>query len=274
MKFSLTGTRGMERALAQGVNATWSAIPKSTQRAIKYGCMHHDSKHIEFALEHVRAVHTYYEYLGWTYTPPKWAEPMIPSVKQSRGGPLKISSTKSKWEEGTYEITFKGTEEEIKKVEAALTSGSQWVRGANGKHEFVDAHLPAPPPIKDPLTCEQWPPTDGCKVLREEGEKRKTPKQKFSAEYRNIYIWHISGYGGHPSYETRIKTLESWGFECLRSRRGTDGKIWECWFLGGMMLAKGDLKGTPMNDVASKIFRRVNPGVLEFAGERWCLTID
>jgi len=274
MKFSLKGLKGTERGLAKGVNATWSVLPKSIQTAIRRNYMRVDSQHIALAREHIDAIRAYYEYCGWTYTPPQWAYRSV--VTHGTGGPLRISSSSSDPNKKEYEITFKGTKEEVEKIEAALTSGSQWVRGANGEHNFAPAYLDAPEPINDPLISEQWPtePDRKWRPLKSIGEGRETPPDQFSAKYRNIYIHHIGGYGGGISYKERVRTLESWGFNCLRSRRGDNGKIWECWFLGGMLLAKGDLKGTPVKDVVNKIFRQVNPGVLEFAGERWYLTID
>ena len=266
MKFALKGLRGIERGLARGVNATWAVLPKGTRRAIKGEWMHPDSQYIALAREHIDAIRAYYEWCGGIYTPPEWA--YVGITTKSTGGPMKVSSSSSDPNKKEYEITFKGTKEEVEKIEGALLHGTHWVRGADGKHEFAGAYLPAPPPVSDLLISEQWPP-EGAKPVRS-GDK--TPELKSNAEYRSIYLWHLSG--KKADYRKRARTLELWGFECLRSRRGKDGKIWECWYLGGMMLAKGDLKGTAVKDVVTKIYKHINPGVLEFAGERWCLTID
>lgn len=58
-----------------------------------------------------------------------------------------------------------------------------------------------------------------------------------------IIVRHLSGYDFDPErYKIVAAELESWGFQCLRSSRGADGKFWEMWFLPGPWAAAGDLR--------------------------------
>lgn len=52
----------------------------------------------------------------------------------------------------------------------------------------------------------------------------------------------MCGYGyTKDRYKVEVGKLESWGFECCRSRRGDNGKFWELWFLPYLRAAEGDL---------------------------------
>ena len=65
---------------------------------------------------------------------------------------------------------------------------------------------------------------------------------KVGFETPSIMIQHLCGYNyTRERYEETRKILESWGFECLRSRRGEDGQYWEIWMLFGNFSAKGPL---------------------------------
>jgi hypothetical protein len=60
-----------------------------------------------------------------------------------------------------------------------------------------------------------------------------------------ISIEHLCAYDYSPeNYRHQAEILESFGFDCLRSRRGPDGRYMEMWHLSGMWSAKGRLKGT------------------------------
>ena len=53
----------------------------------------------------------------------------------------------------------------------------------------------------------------------------------------------LCGYNWSPeNYASEAARLESFGFECLRSRRSERGTFWEHWVLPGVWAAKGRLK--------------------------------
>ena len=59
----------------------------------------------------------------------------------------------------------------------------------------------------------------------------------------SIMIQHLCGYSYTPEkYAEQVAILGSYGFECLRSRRGDDGEYWEIWYLCGLFDAEGGLK--------------------------------
>lgn len=54
---------------------------------------------------------------------------------------------------------------------------------------------------------------------------------------------HLCAYNYTPeNYAKEAAKLESWGFFCMRSKRGPDGKYWEVWRLNGDWDAEGELK--------------------------------
>lgn len=57
-----------------------------------------------------------------------------------------------------------------------------------------------------------------------------------------ITIQHVCGYDySDDFYRENAKKLESYGFICCRSNRGSEGRFWEIWFLPGLWMAEGDL---------------------------------
>ncbi|MBY0473284.1 hypothetical protein K2Q00_03330 [Patescibacteria group bacterium] len=133
-------------------------------------------------------------------------------------------------------------EEDI--LEGAFRTGHHWVRmGQNGRIEHTPSFNALPSPADDDRMLPFW----------REGEKKppvqlelfshaETGDQRLHSS-RSFTIQHLCGYGYTPEkYKAQAALLESWGFECLRSRRGKTGEFWEIWFLPGVWAAKGSLK--------------------------------
>lgn len=172
---------------------------------------------------------------------------------------------------GEKKITLHGTADEIEAVDRML-KGAAWVCNREGKLQVHAAFDEPPPPTSDPATSDQWPTDEriaklGCV------RRRKSGMQRFSIDYRSIYVHHICGYSGAGVYADRADALERVGFSCLRSRRGSDGKFWEVWYLPGASFAEGALKGASSEKILEWVPRHISPGVIEFAGERWCLEL-
>lgn len=59
----------------------------------------------------------------------------------------------------------------------------------------------------------------------------------------SISIQHLCGYNYTPlNYKVEAEKFTRWGFHCLRSKRGDDGRFWEIWYLPGFWCATEELK--------------------------------
>lgn len=77
-----------------------------------------------------------------------------------------------------------------------------------------------------------------------------------------IFIQSLCGYNYTPeTYRHDAAVLEEYGFICMRSRRGEDGRYWELWYLPGLWSAKGRLKeaiGKGRDSEMKKLERALN----------------
>lgn len=84
----------------------------------------------------------------------------------------------------------------------------------------------------------------------------------------------MSGLGAYDGkYAKRAALLEEAGFECLRSRRGKDGRIWEHWYLPGKWSAEGPIKGMD-DDAILRWLCQLGPGNIVESGRTWGLEAD
>lgn len=73
-------------------------------------------------------------------------------------------------------------------------------------------------------------------------------RKVFDVDERNVFspsfqLSSLCGYYWTPEkYALESAKVESYGFFCMRSKRGTDGKYWEVWRLLGYWSARGALK--------------------------------
>lgn len=154
------------------------------------------------------------------------------------------------------------TEDEQQKLEGVITAGNYWVkRNEDGRLRFVPAHEPLPDPIKDEEMLPFWrrfdPRKPGLQTTLFD-EERLTG---FCSP--SIIIGSLCGYNYTPEkYKEEAERLESYGFSCMRSERGDDGRYWEHWSLCGLFSARGDLK-----DVLVRFERRNDKVKLEAAIE-------
>ena len=68
-------------------------------------------------------------------------------------------------------------------------------------------------------------------------------KESLESKYSSpsIYISGLCAYSyTKESYVKEARKLQSYGFECMRSRRESDGKYWETWYLP-LFCARGEL---------------------------------
>ncbi len=144
---------------------------------------------------------------------------------------------------GSGSITITGLDrDEVEKVRAAVKAGTQWMKVQEGRIEFHAAVKELPEPTEDSMLPFWRPLREGEGVVQEE---LLSSAEEISDRHGSpsITIQHLCGYYYTPEkYKLEAARLESWGFECMRSRRGNEGGYWEIWYLPGLWSAKGSLK--------------------------------
>jgi len=187
---------------------------------------------------------------------------------------------------GNGKITIEVTAEtDLELIVAALRYGTYYIRVQNGNLEAIPVHEELPPPFPDENMLPFWrrATTDEMAGGREMFDAYIMDKSRLYSPA--IFINHLAT----PNY-TKKKYIEngqkltSYGFECLRSRRGKDGKFWETWFLPGLWAAKGDLgqiisiaKDTEKQrlDAAIGLLRKeISFATLDVSEQRLAISID
>ncbi len=151
-------------------------------------------------------------------------------------------------------ITISGTRDEIDQVRAMLTGASRLVMTDEGP-QSIPVYLPVPDAVEDPMIPPKWaikmPPVGKATLAdlaRAEGAVK--PPMKVREDLQPNEGWHMPAFivkhlvaynSAVTTYKAEARKLYFWGFECLRSRRGADGKFWELWYLPGTFAAKGEL---------------------------------
>jgi hypothetical protein len=103
-------------------------------------------------------------------------------------------------------------------------------------------------------------------------------KDRGQLQSPSFMISHLCGhYYTKEGYKREADKLESYGFSCMRSRRGENGRFWENWYLPGVWCAKGDLaeKLKPIKDSNEKtqeairfLMRNVSFGSMDMTQQR------
>lgn len=141
---------------------------------------------------------------------------------------------------GANEVRLEGlTKEEVEVVQGSL-HGCQWIRVIQGRVENIPVWKPPPLPAEDADLRPFWPqPKTGRPLVQNELFDPQELKQLFSC---SISIQALCGYFFTPeNYKIQSEKLVDWGFICLRSPRGEDGRYWEIWYLPGLWCTKGAL---------------------------------
>ena len=142
-------------------------------------------------------------------------------------------------------VTIDGlTQREVDALRHAFSAKCSLV-GVNqdGRLDVHDRHEPLPEPQDDPPMYQFWSGT-ADRFLTDSPKPPKTFDFSSIDAYSSpaIVIQHLCGYNYTPNnYKAQCQLLQSYGFACLRSRRGQDGQFWEIWYLPGLWSATGDL---------------------------------
>lgn len=177
------------------------------------------------------------------------------------------------------------TEDERDKIEG-MVRGCFWVTGVEkGELKFINTKEELPSPEKDDDMLPFWrkhQDGDGVQLKLKDLDVEEKDWGKHHSP--SIFIQHLCGYNYTPdNYRYVAKQLQSYGFECMRSRRGSDGKFWEIWFLPGLWCAKGALekaikdKGNRESELGRAIdflCRNSSFGALDVSVQRAAMTMD
>ncbi len=140
-------------------------------------------------------------------------------------------------------ITVCGLNEgDIDKMRAIINCGKYYFTIIEGEAVFLPRLQKLPDPVLDEKMYPHW--------------RYALPHETAQEEFVNcaledfgehdspaIYISHLCAYSYTPEkYEECAKRLRSYGFDCMRSQRGKDGKFWEVWYLPFLQCARGDLE--------------------------------
>jgi hypothetical protein len=122
--------------------------------------------------------------------------------------------------------------------------------------------VPKPKTVYDKDVAPLW--TKGPVEL-----KKRSGKGDGTCGLRSFYVQHIGGYDG--DYRKKAQRMVLAGFSVLRSRRGSDGKFWEIWYLSGEWAAEGEIRGKNEKQILSWLRHEIVPGEIVLSGGHWGL---
>ncbi len=184
----------------------------------------------------------------------------------------------------TTSITLSGIPKDQQEKVEGVTFGQYWMTVTDGKIVFSPAREPLPRPVEDEEMLPFWRRHKECQAVMHE--------LVFDHEERNslpsFMIKHLCGHNYTPeNYRLNAEILEGYGFVCMRSPRGEDGRFWEMWYLPGTWAAKGDLaveiegkydgvasKKKEIDDVVKFLCRNVSFGQLDVVIQRAAMSIE
>lgn len=147
---------------------------------------------------------------------------------------------------GAGTLKVEGLEgDEVNTLRASMLGGHYWVRGNNeGRLDKVPSFEELPGPTTDEEMLPFWrKPVEGEFTQVDMFGFNEDTENSIKHSSPSIHIQSLCGYNYTPKYyKIQAEKLASWGFECMRSRRGKDGSFWETWYLPGIWAAKGQLE--------------------------------
>ncbi|MGE5392505.1 MAG: hypothetical protein ACM3NH_02050 [Candidatus Saccharibacteria bacterium] len=176
------------------------------------------------------------------------------------------------------------TEEDKQKLERMLL-GLAWGRvTAEGRFETVPALKDVPGPIDDDAMLPFWRKPTSQELLNAATAVLTLKPGPLPDGSNGIMIESLCGYDYTPEFYREVaKRLTDYGFECLRSRRDSEGRYWEKWYLCSVACAKGALKAATehvkdrehqMKVAISFLCRTTSFGSLCVTAQRAAMPID
>lgn len=178
------------------------------------------------------------------------------------------------------------TEEDAEKLEGCIRGGMWWAICKEGKMVFYPNYQALPNPTEDLDMLPFW--RKASDLVTDQQPNLLEIDHLYDHSSPSIQITSLCGYAYTPeNYKEQAERLESYGFECLRSRRSNDARYIEVWYLPGLWAAKGDLaeylnefKGKALcsADECKKAVRflgeRVQFGSLDVCVQRLAMVMD
>lgn len=155
-------------------------------------------------------------------------EPKPPQVSQWGGGKLVIENCSNEMADA---------------IKAAILGVRWFAVDGSGAVVTADRMSALPDPVAEPFWGESWQHSKQCGDSVAAYETVEIGNRPDGYCSPHLTIQHLLGYGyDREDYRREALKLQSWGFHCMRSRRGNDGKYWEIWYLPGYFAATGDLR--------------------------------
>lgn len=156
---------------------------------------------------------------------------------------IRVSSYGGGTEHDGGSVTITGLSRKEVENLLAMVAGACFIGNKNDQLVVYSNFKDLPGPIDDPVMYPFWRKPHQEEIaqisLFDERVFETTSEHASPA----IYISSICGYYyTEAKYQLYVERLLSYGFECLRSKRGDDAHFWELWYLPGVWSAKGDLK--------------------------------
>ncbi|MEK7611909.1 MAG: hypothetical protein AAB407_01035 [Patescibacteria group bacterium] len=174
-------------------------------------------------------------------------------------------------------------EQEVDLVQG-MVNGHQWITVQDGRIQSTPTREELPCPTEDENMLPFW------RRHQESDESHRMEQLTFVDDLQGIYspsfsIQHLCGYYyTREKYEQEAVKLESYGFQCLRSRRDVSGRYWEIWYLPSLFSsAQGELKETIKGLKEEKaqtaraiqfLCRNISFGTLDVSIQRAAMTMD
>lgn len=154
--------------------------------------------------------------------------------------PIKIGT--QAYSQNECSVTVENLTQEEARLLMGMLRGMNWCTTESGRLKEAPRFKPLPGPADDLEMMPYWRrsefPLDGRLQVSTYDPERF--KNNYGA---GIHLSSLCGHYFTPeNYNRESGKLISWGFQCMRSRRGTDGGYWETWYLSGTHAAKGELE--------------------------------
>jgi hypothetical protein len=204
----------------------------------------------------------------------------LDEIRKNQPPPRVRISSSSTGRTGEYsgEVRITGLDPAEVATLKAMILGAYYTRVDNsGRLEAVSRHDPLPQ-----ATDERMLPFWRKATFEEEAQLQmfdmEAMKDRGELHYPAFMISSLCGYHyTKEGYEQEANKLSSYGFKCLRSQRGEDGRYWEVWYLSSVFSAKGALadKIKPINDPKEQtreairfLMRNVSFGSMDMTQQR------
>jgi hypothetical protein len=179
---------------------------------------------------------------------------------------------------GRENITIEGlSKDDFEKVMGSIECGAHWIRVKDRRLEAIAFHAELPKPADDVELRPFWPDPKVSKQGRQ--LKLFDDGEKHDYSYASITLDAFCPFNRDTDFYARAaEQAESYGFVCLRSRRGKDGRFWEIWYLPSLSSAQGNLADhiakvkNPKQKMEKALFYIMDMlpvGAVTASGQRW-----